>query len=82
MTVPVDAAQVRADVIDLLQLSPEEFSDDDDLIGFGLDSLRLIELAEGWRERLGVRVSFEDLAQSPTVASWVTALNASDEGPR
>lgn len=46
------------------ELDPEE-----NLIFYGLDSLQVMRLAAELKER-GITVSFEELAQSPTLASW------------
>ncbi|MFI6980996.1 amino acid adenylation domain-containing protein [Embleya sp. NPDC050154] len=64
---------VRRDVAEMLGVAPESLSDGDDLIAHGLDSLRLMRLAGGWR-RAGARVTFADLATAPTVGAWVALL--------
>ncbi|WP_248750281.1 (2,3-dihydroxybenzoyl)adenylate synthase [Pseudomonas sp. MWU15-20650] len=46
------------------ELDPEE-----NLIFYGLDSLQVMKLAAELKER-GIAVSFEELADSPTLASW------------
>ncbi|POA35735.1 MULTISPECIES: (2,3-dihydroxybenzoyl)adenylate synthase [unclassified Pseudomonas] len=51
-------------VEDCEDLDPEE-----NLIFYGLDSLRVMKLAAELKER-GIAVSFEELAASPTLASW------------
>lgn len=80
MPPPVRADDLRADVMDQLYLEPGEFTDEDDLVGFGLDSLRLLTLADIWRERYGVAVAFEDLAGTTTVAAWAGVLGGSGAG--
>ncbi|MFE2865284.1 amino acid adenylation domain-containing protein [Embleya sp. NPDC059259] len=71
---------VRRDVAQLLEVAPESLRDEDDLIALGLDSLRLMRLAGGWR-RSGARVTFADLATVPTVAAWITLLTGDTELP-
>ncbi|MFJ2362368.1 (2,3-dihydroxybenzoyl)adenylate synthase [Pseudomonas sp. NPDC087697] len=51
-------------VEDCEDLDPEE-----NLIFYGLDSLQVMKLAAELKER-GIAVSFEELAASPTLASW------------
>ena len=51
-------------VEDCEDLDPEE-----NLIFYGLDSLQVMRLAAELKER-GIAVSFEELADSPTLASW------------
>ncbi|MYS86077.1 non-ribosomal peptide synthetase [Embleya scabrispora] len=71
---------VRRDVAQLLEVAPESLRDEDDLIALGLDSLRLMRLAGGWR-RSGARVTFADLATVPTVAAWIALLDGPTEQP-
>lgn len=80
MPPPVRAEDLRADVMDQLYLEPGEFTDEDDLVGFGLDSLRLLTLADIWRERYGVAVAFEELAEATNVAAWAGMLGGASPG--
>jgi aryl carrier-like protein len=66
--------RVRADVAELLYQEPEEVADTDDLLGSGLDSIRILTLVERWRDA-GARISFVELAEAPTVAAWWTLLS-------
>jgi len=61
------AAQVRTDVTTLLG---HDVDDHDDLFDEGLDSMRLMSLAERWRAA-GSEAGFLDLVQQPTLAAWV-----------
>jgi aryl carrier-like protein len=65
---------VRADVAELLYLEPAEVTDTEDLLGSGLDSIRILTLVERWREA-GARISFVELAEAPTLAAWWTLLS-------
>ncbi|WTW99115.1 phosphopantetheine-binding protein [Streptomycetaceae bacterium NBC_01309] len=79
MRAPISAKDLRDDVIDQLQLDPEEFGDDDDLVDFGLDSLRLLTLADVWGERYGAAVPFEELAEHTTLTAWAALLGSAGE---
>ncbi|EGD54956.1 non-ribosomal peptide synthetase [Gordonia neofelifaecis] len=76
----VSESTVRADIAALLDVDPSTIGDGDDLIGLGLDSIRMMRLAGGWR-KLGHDVNFADLAASPTVADWSAMLGAADAEP-
>ncbi|MBM7365460.1 non-ribosomal peptide synthetase [Gordonia hydrophobica] len=65
--------QIRDDVAALLSVDPSSIADGDDLIGLGLDSIRMMRLAGGWRKR-GYDVNFADLAAAPTVDAWAPLL--------
>ena len=64
---------VRAQVAELLYEDPAELTDDEDLLDWGLDSVRIMSLVEKWR-KLGVQVTFADLAERPTLADWWAVL--------
>jgi len=49
-------------------------ADDDNLVDHGLDSLEVMQLVAEY-ERAGVRVSFEDLAASPTLDAWAALFD-------
>jgi bifunctional isochorismate lyase/aryl carrier protein len=66
---------IRADVAQLLHLSTDDVTDQENLFESGLDSIRLLTLLEGWREA-GIAVSFVELAEDPTVASWSKLLTS------
>ncbi|UGQ10831.1 amino acid adenylation domain-containing protein [Yinghuangia sp. ASG 101] len=74
------AEELRRDVAQLLDVEPESVRDDDDLITHGLDSLRLMRLAGGWRRR-GVEVTFADLAANPSVGAWLALLGEGGVSP-
>ena len=64
---------VREQVAELLHEDPAELTDDEDLIDWGLDSVRIMTLVEQWRKR-GVQITFADLAERPTLADWWKVL--------
>jgi bifunctional isochorismate lyase/aryl carrier protein len=53
----------------------EDIGWDDNLIDFGLDSVRVMELVADWKAA-GIDISFEDLARRPTPAHWWSLLEA------
>lgn len=69
--------EIRAAVAAQLGSAATEIADTDDLIQMGLNSMRMMSLAGGWRKR-GSGVTFADLAGSPTVERW-HALLGGDE---
>ncbi|GAA4882773.1 phosphopantetheine-binding protein [Saccharopolyspora cebuensis] len=64
---------VRRDVAEVLYEDPAELTDEEDLIDWGLDSVRIMSLVEKWRKR-GVQVTFADLAERATLADWWAVL--------
>lgn len=65
---------VRNAVAGLLAVDAASISDADDLIRHGMDSIRMMKLAGGWR-RAGADVTFRKLAQNPTVQHWHELLS-------
>ncbi|MFD2405602.1 phosphopantetheine-binding protein [Azorhizophilus paspali] len=51
-----------------------DFNVEDNLLDFGLDSIRLMSLLEGWK-RAGAQVSFVQVAEQPTLAHWWSLLS-------
>ncbi|MEV1082854.1 amino acid adenylation domain-containing protein [Streptomyces sp. NPDC050211] len=70
-------AELREDVAELTGLAAEDVTDDEDLIGLGLDSIRIMTLVNRWQER-GLRVTFAELLEQPTVAQWWALLGAQE----
>ncbi|MBE8517343.1 amino acid adenylation domain-containing protein [Amycolatopsis sp. H6(2020)] len=66
---------VRTDLATALDVDPADLTDTDDLFELGLDSLQLLQLAAAWRRR-GIEVSYEDLAEAPTLSEWTEILDA------
>ncbi|WP_240332729.1 phosphopantetheine-binding protein, partial [Klebsiella pneumoniae] len=56
-----------------LQMAPNEIPLDENLVYLGLDSIRMMSLAEKWRKQ-GATVNFVELAANPTLAHWRTLL--------
>lgn len=58
-----------------LEIPATEIQADDNLLLLGLDSVRLMSLVGHWQAQ-GAQVSFEDLAEEPTLAAWQEKLVA------
>lgn len=71
---------VRAEVGSALGISPELLESDTDLVGQGLDSLRMMRLAGQWRKR-GYDVDFARLTAAPTIRAWTALLTAPAAAP-
>ncbi|MGA5817514.1 phosphopantetheine-binding protein [Kitasatospora sp. NPDC094028] len=67
--------RIRAEVADLLGEDPEDIPVDENLADWGLDSIRLMTLAERWRAE-GAEVAFVKLAERPAVEAWAELLGA------
>jgi bifunctional isochorismate lyase/aryl carrier protein len=78
MTVHLTREQMRADLGALLRIDAHEIADDDNLLDHGLDSMRLMRLAQQWNDR-GIAVSFAALAERPELAHWWRLVSASRE---
>ncbi|TCO60648.1 phosphopantetheine-binding protein [Actinocrispum wychmicini] len=74
MSEPLTLDRVRADVAELLYLEPSDVDDSADLLGEGLDSVRILSLVERWR-LTGVEITFIELAERPTVLAWWQLLS-------
>jgi len=72
----VSRDQIRATIAAQLGCPAADVADHDDLIQLGLNSIRMMTLAGGWRKR-GVDITFAQLAASPTVESWYGLLGSS-----
>lgn len=64
---------VKFELAPLLYLEPTELALDDDLLGLGLDSIRMMELVERLRTA-GIETSFEELASAETLEDLVGSL--------
>jgi aryl carrier-like protein len=65
---------LRTDVADILGEDPADIPDDDNLVDYGLDSVRVMALVERWTREHGVTVDFADLAERPTLEGWAELL--------
>ncbi|MFF8382600.1 phosphopantetheine-binding protein [Streptomyces kanasensis] len=78
----VTTDEVRDAVAAVLGVPSAEIGDDTDLVGLGLDSLRMMRLSGRWR-RSGLKADFGSLAAEPTVGAWARCLSraAAEAGP-
>ncbi|WGV01690.1 isochorismatase family protein [Bacillus altitudinis] len=60
-------------VAEYLQIEPNEIPLDENLVYLGLDSIRMMSLAEKWRQQ-GATVNFVELAAHPTLTHWRALL--------
>lgn len=72
-SIPASKEALRALVLPLLDESDEPF-DDDNLIDYGLDSVRMMALAARWRKVYG-DIDFVMLAKNPTIDAWWALLS-------
>lgn len=67
--------RVREQIAAILQESPSDIPDHEDLLDRGLDSVRIMSLVEQWR-RDGAEVTFVELAENPTLEEWWRLLSS------
>ena len=72
-SIPASKEALRALVLPLPDESDEPF-DDDNLIDYGLDSVRMMALAARWRKAYG-DIDFVMLAKNPTIDAWWALLS-------
>lgn len=65
--------EIKATIAAQLGCAAETIADQADLIELGLNSIRMMAMAGGWRKR-GAAVTFAELAANPTVDSWHALL--------
>lgn len=68
---------IRHDVADALGEDPAAVPLDENLMDYGLDSVRIMSLLERWRREHGVEADFADLAEDPAIGTWVSLLEVS-----
>ena len=73
LPLPASKAALRALVLPLLDESDEPM-DDENLIDYGLDSVRMMALAARWRKVYG-DIDFVVLAKNPTIDAWWALLS-------
>lgn len=66
--------QMRADIAEVLQEDPETIMAGENLVDFGLDSIRIMTLAERW-SRPGARVELVDLIEVTELTHWWDAVS-------
>lgn len=75
----VSRDEIRVAVAAQLGCPATDIADEANLIQLGLNSIRMMALAGGWRKR-GADVTFAQLADAPTVESWHALLGAGNSG--
>lgn len=68
-----DRTELRAALQELSDEPLDDLADDDDLSDAGIDSIRLMGLITRWQQA-GLAVTFEELAEEPTIAAWAELL--------
>lgn len=76
---PVTLEKLRADIAAMLEEAPAAIGDDDNLMDFGLDSMRAMNLLLQWEEE-GVPLDFGDIAETPTLAGLWALVQARQQG--
>ncbi|KEF18122.1 isochorismatase [Streptomyces rimosus] len=66
--------QLRKDVADVLGEDPADIPDDENLVDYGLDSVRLMALAGCWNRDHGIEVAVADLSEEPALEKWAVLL--------
>ncbi|WP_246833607.1 amino acid adenylation domain-containing protein [Williamsia sp. 1138] len=70
--------QIREQVAAQLGVAVDDVEVNADLIGLGLDSIRMMKIAGSWRKR-GHDVNFAQLAAAPTVSAWAELIGVTTE---
>ncbi|MFP1872505.1 isochorismatase family protein [Lonsdalea quercina] len=65
--------QLRAELLPLLDEGSEDLEDDENLLDYGLDSVRIMSLVAHWRQA-GHDLDFVALVKNPTIAHWLHLL--------
>ncbi|MCZ9347109.1 phosphopantetheine-binding protein [Streptomyces sp. TRM76130] len=68
--------QIRTDVADCLGEDAADIPLDENLVDYGLDSVRIMTLLERWRREHAVTADFADLAEQPAIEVWAPLLGA------
>ncbi|MFI2782416.1 phosphopantetheine-binding protein [Streptomyces sp. ALB3] len=68
---------IRQDVAEVLGEDPADIPLDENLLDYGLDSVRIMALLGRWRRDHGVVADFADLAEQPAIDAWAPLLGAS-----
>ncbi|MBT2411863.1 MULTISPECIES: phosphopantetheine-binding protein [unclassified Streptomyces] len=66
--------QIRTDVADCLGEDVADIPLDENLVDYGLDSVRIMTLLERWRREHAVTADFADLAEQPAIEAWAPLL--------
>ena len=72
---PACSEDIRAEVAELLGVRVDAVHPVSNLIGQGLDSIRMMALAGRWR-RQGIAIDFATLAATPTIEAWAELITS------
>lgn len=75
---PPTLDDLRTEIGTMLGADPDSIPLDANLIQLGVDSLGLMRLANRWR-RAGIKVSFRELVNEPTLEAWRRQLDITSE---
>lgn len=67
--------QALADIADLLYLEPGDLDHEADLRDQGMDSVRVMELVEKWRNAGLTELDYIQLAEDQRVEHWISILH-------
>jgi bifunctional isochorismate lyase/aryl carrier protein len=70
----ISLEQLRREILPLLDEDSEDLDNDDNLIDYGLDSVRIMALATRWR-KIREDIDFVALAKTPTLNGWFKLLS-------
>ena len=68
-------ATLKKDVANILNVNSSDITNDDNLMDWGLDSIRLMALVNDWK-KYNPELEFSDLAEDVTLNQWFAILSA------
>lgn len=77
---PASMTELKSLIAGSLKIPASELQDEDNLLDWGLDSIRIMSLLENWR-RAGLDITFMALAEQPTLAAWWALLCRREPSP-
>ncbi|WP_210583838.1 phosphopantetheine-binding protein [Streptomyces sp. GESEQ-35] len=66
--------QIRTDVAVALGEDAADIPFDENLVDYGLDSVRIMALLVRWRRDHDITADFADLAEQPAIEAWASKL--------
>lgn len=79
MTTQLTLERMRNDIARLVDEAPEELDNDDNLLDWGLDSMRIFNISVEWN-KTGLELRFAELAETPTLAGWWEIVQRQQRG--
>ncbi|OYD21422.1 phosphopantetheine-binding protein [Oceanimonas baumannii] len=76
---PLTLERMRLDIAAILGESPDQLENDDNLLDWGLDSMRIFNLSVEWN-KTGLELRFADLAETPTLDGWWQQVQRQQSG--